>query len=148
MPFANSVLLLLCAFVSLSTGGGSRLEAVRLVDSAARLLARVGPESAFVAINDTSGAFVDRELYVFAYDFEGTIRAHARSPVLVGKSMLETPDVDGKPFRREILRVAKTNGSGWVEYRYRNPLTDRIERKSTWIRRSGRFVLCCGVYLP
>lgn len=120
---------------------------MRLVGDAVRLIETVGEDSALKAISDTAGPFVQGELYVFVYDFQGVVVAHSQNPKLVGKSMLDVPDVEGKPFRREILKLASTTGLGWVDYRYRNPVTDRTGSKSTWIRRIGRLVVCCGVYL-
>ena len=98
-------------------------------------------------LSDTAGPFVQGELYVFVYDTLGMVVAHSRNPKLVGINMLDIPDADGRPFRREILKVALSAGLGWVDYRYRNPVSMRIERKSSWVRRVGGFVICCGVYL-
>lgn len=120
---------------------------MRLVGAAVQLFESVGEDSALRVLSDTTGPFVQGDLYVFVYDTAGVVVAHSRNPKLVGKAMLDVPDFEGKPFRREILKLASTAGVGWIDYRYRNPVTMRIESKSTWIRRVGRFVVCCGVYL-
>lgn len=147
MVSPSSSILLLGTIASLLFSGARREDAQRLVRDAAHLMEQVGVDSAAKVISDTTGPFVDGDLYVFVYDFEGIIVAHSRNPKLIGKSVLTVPDVDGKLFRKEIIRVAKTTGSGWVDYRYRNPVTNRMERKSTWVLRVGDLVVCCGVYL-
>lgn len=147
MVAPSSLVLLMGTLASMFLSGNRREDAQRLVRDAAQLIVQVGVDSANRVISDTTGPFVDGELYVFVYDFEGTIVAHSQNPKLIGKSVLNVPDVDGKLFRREIIRIARTAGSGWVDYRYRNPTTDQMERKSTWFLRVGDLVVCCGVYL-
>lgn len=125
-----------------------RERAVQLVELAAVMVYREGPERVLREISVPDGAFVDSELYVFAYDLNGVMLAHPKNPKLVGKGMSDVPDLDGKMFRREIIGLARYPGSGWVNYRYKNPVSNRIESKTTWIRRVGNMILCCGVYLP
>lgn len=120
--------------------------AVKLVQTAADLVAKVGPEVALVELSKADGAYIDGELYVFAYDLKGVIVAHPKNPKLVGKDMLAVPDVDGKLFRKEIVEVATTKGTGWVDYKYKNPETGKVEEKTTWVRKLGNIILCCGVY--
>ncbi len=35
---------------------------------------------------------------------------------------------------------------GWVDYRWMNPVTRRVEPKSTYFERDGDLVYLCGIY--
>jgi len=120
--------------------------AVTMVKKAADFFKANGLAKTIAAINDSSGQFVKGELYVFAYDSVAVMMAHPKNPKLIGKNLLETPDVDGKLFRKEIVEVAKAKGNGWVPYKYKNPVSGAIEPKTTYLMKAGPLVLCCGIY--
>lgn len=61
-------------------------------------------------------------------------------------TLLEVPDTDGKLFRKEIVEVAKNKGSGWVDYKYMNPETKKVEHKTTYILKVEDTIVCCGTY--
>jgi cytochrome c len=42
--------------------------------------------------------------------------------------------------------MAKAKGTGWVDYRYKNPQTGKIESKTTYLQKVGDMILCCGAY--
>ena len=121
-------------------------DAVGLVQDAAKFMKSKGREAALQECAKPDGPWVKGELYVFAYDFQGVIVAHPKNPKLVGKNMLEVPDVDGKLFRKDIVEIAKTKGSGWVDYKYKNPENGKIEEKTTYLLKSGDVIFCCGIY--
>ncbi|MEK7393852.1 MAG: cache domain-containing protein [Fibrobacterota bacterium] len=121
-------------------------DATALVNDASKFLKANGKEKALQEINKPDGKWVKGELYVFAYDFQGVIVAHPKNAKLVGKNMLEVPDVDGKLFRKDIVEAAKSKGTGWVDYKYKNPETGKIEEKTTFVLKSGDVILCCGIY--
>ena len=75
-----------------------------------------------------------------------TMLAHPKNPKLVGQNLLEKPDVEGKLFRKEIVEKAKSAGAGWVDYVYKNPDTNAVENKTTYLKRAGDVVICAGVY--
>ena len=102
--------------------------------------------AALKQISDPKGPYVEGEIYVFAYDLTGTMLAHPKNPKLIGKNLLETPDVDGKLFRKEIVEGAKAKGSGTVDYRYKNPESGKIEDKTTHYVKANDVILACGIY--
>lgn len=145
---ASAIALTIALSVQCAFAGASRLAAQDMVDSAVALAMQRGPATAIASVLKGDPAFNKGELYVFVYDTNGMVVAHARNPKLVGKNVINLPDVQGKPFRRRIIETAMSDsGCGWVDYLYENPLTGRIERKDTWVRRLGRYVFCCGVYV-
>jgi cytochrome c len=124
----------------------SQKEAKALVEKAAAFVKANGKDATIKEINLAKGQFDKGELYVFAYDMSGKIIAHPKNPKLIGKDLLNVPDPDGKMFRKEIVDVAKTKGTGWVDYRYTNPETKKIEAKTTYVVKVGDVILCCGTY--
>jgi signal transduction histidine kinase len=124
----------------------SQKDAKALVEKAAAFVKANGKDATLKEINLAKGQFDKGELYVFAYDMSGKIIAHPKNPKLIGKDLLNVPDPDGKLFRKEIVDVAKTKGTGWVDYRYTNPETKKIEAKTTYVVKVGDVILCCGTY--
>jgi len=133
--------------LALASGAvASQKDAKALVEKAAAFVKANGKDATLKEINLAKGQFDKGELYVFAYDMSGKIIAHPKNPKLIGKDLLNVPDPDGKLFRKEIVDVAKTKGTGWVDYRYTNPETKKIEAKTTYVVKVGDMILCCGTY--
>lgn len=120
--------------------------AKEMVNQAVAFVQAKGRDAAIAEFNNPKGQFVKGELYVFAYDLTATMLAHPKNPKLVGKNFIDVPDTDGKLFRKEIVELAKAKGEGWVDYKYKNPVDNKIEPKTTFIKKAGDMVICCGVY--
>ncbi|MBF0561802.1 MAG: cache domain-containing protein, partial [Alphaproteobacteria bacterium] len=106
-----------------------------------------GKEKAFAAFDDPKGGFVDRDLYVFAMDFQGTMLAHGGNKSLIGKTMLGIKDNQGREFFKQFVETAKGPGKGWVDYNWVNPLTKKLQAKSSLIHRvDGDMLLGVGIY--
>ena len=91
--------------------------------------------------------YIDGELYVFALGIDGQFLASGGSSmVLVGDSVLDTQDVYGNPFFREMITKAVHAGFGEVQYHWTNP-TDRMgEPKTTFFERVGDVIVAVGYY--
>jgi cytochrome c len=124
----------------------SQKDAKALVEKAAGFLKANGKDAALKEISKPKGQFDKGDLYVFAYDMSATMIAHPKNPKLIGKNLLDVPDTDGKLFRKEIAETAKTKGSGWVDYKYLNPETRKVEAKTTYVLKVSDVILCCGAY--
>ena len=124
----------------------SQKDAKALVEKAAAFVKANGKDAALKEISKAKGQFDKGELYVFAYDMNATMVAHPKNAKLIGKDLMDVPDTDGKLFRKEIVETAKTKGSGWVDYKYLNPETKKVEAKTTYVLKAGDIVLCCGTY--
>ncbi len=127
-------------------GGGTADQAKAMVDEAVSFLQANGKEKALAELNNPKGKFVKGELYVFAYDLNAVVVAQPVNPKLLGKNLMEVPDADGKLFRKEIVETAKTKGVGWVDYKYKNPESGKMELKTTYLRKASDIVICCGTY--
>ncbi|WP_205470478.1 cache domain-containing protein [Breoghania sp. L-A4] len=126
---------------------GTKQEAVAMVNRVIELFQREGPDATFKAVNDpTTPAFHDRDLYPFIYDLQGVNVAHGARPVLVGKNLLNLKDQDGKYLIREMIDIANGNGTGWVDYKWPNPINNKIEDKSSYIEKMGEYFVGVGIY--
>lgn len=144
--------LLLCPFVVASVhaqgyGIGTPAEAKKIVEQAVAYILANGEEKALKEFNAPNGKFQWRDLYVFAYDLSGVVMGHP-NPKLIGRNLYLEPDGNGKLFRKEIVDLANTRGSGWVDYTYLDPITGQDEFKITHFQKVGNLIVCCGAYLP
>jgi signal transduction histidine kinase len=135
----------LLAFADLSYASGKD-DAKSLVKKAVAYVKYLGKEKALAEISKPRGMFDKGEIYVFAYDLQGVMLAHPKNPVLIGKNLYAVPDTQGKLFRKEIVELAKSKGSGWVDYTYWNPDTNELEHKTTYVYKMGDIILCAGAY--
>jgi cytochrome c len=129
------------------TGHGTAEEAKAMVVKAVAYLKEVGAEKAFAAFNDpTSKDFHDRDLYIFVREMDGNTVAHGANKGMIGHTSLELKDADGKLYNKEMIELAQAKGSGWVDYRWVNPMDKKIEQKSSYIEKVGDYVIGAGFY--
>lgn len=124
---------------------GTREEAVAIVEKGAALLRDAGPARLIEAVNAREKGFRDRDLYLFVLGPDQKIVAHAFDKGRIGLSASELYDGDGQPYGKLFLKLANDKGQ-WVEYRIHNPMTGRVAKKSTFVKRVGDYILGCGYY--
>lgn len=122
---------------------GTPDEAKAMALKAAQYLKEVGPAKAFAAFDAKDGPWHDRDLYVFVQDENFTVKAHGAMPTLIGRSFPDLKDVDGKPFPR-LQQAIKTEG--WVEYKWKDPVTNLVRPKKTYVVRVGDLTVAVGAY--
>ena len=121
--------------------------AVAMVKRVEDMFTSVGADSTFKAVSDkTVVSFHDRDLYPFIYDLSGRCVAHGARPALIGKNLLDLKDQDGKYLIREMVRIARGPGSGWVNYKWPNPINNKIEDKTSYVEKMGDYFVGFGVY--
>jgi signal transduction histidine kinase len=126
---------------------GTKAEAVAMVKRVQEMFKKDGAAVTFKAVSDPSTKeFHDRDLYVFIYDMSGVSVAHGARPALIGKNLIDIKDQDGQYLIREMVEIAKGPGSGWVDYKWPNPQTNKIEDKSSYIEKMGDYFVGVGVY--
>jgi len=135
--------LLLCGPSVQATGVATEEEARAMAIKAADYLKSVGPDKAFTEFNAKDGPWHDRDLYVTVEDGKGIMMANGANLGLVGHNVLDLKDPDGKLFQREKLEVKET---GWINYRWLNPLSKAIEQKTMFIVRVGEYAVGVGAY--
>lgn len=152
MKFLRALFALtLVGFMStfaLAQDRGTRDEAKALAERAAAHVKAVGPEKAFNDFTHDKANWNKKDLYVFALDMKGLTVAHGANDKLVGKSMMELKDQNGKLFVKELTEVAKNKGSGWVEYDWAHPQTKKVEGKATYALKLSNFdgLVAVGIY--
>jgi polar amino acid transport system substrate-binding protein len=107
-----------------------------LVDTTAAAIEKNASDT-FRHINAGDAPYRDPKnpaLYVFVYDMNLTIVAHADNILMVGVNYRGKTDASGKPFRDEILAGALKNGTGWVDYVYLNPVQTNLYYKTAYYR--------------
>lgn len=127
---------------------GTADEANALVKKAVAYLKANGKEKAFTAFNDPKGQFVDRDLYIFVYDMQGNNMAigNGNAAKMVGKSLIDMRDADGKYIIKSFIETVNAKGKGWVDYKWPNPVTKGIEAKSSYVEKVDDVIVGSGVY--
>jgi cytochrome c len=126
-----------------AAGQATADDAKAMAVKAAEYLKAVGPDKAFPDFDAKDGSWHDRDLYVYVLDNNGVMLAHGSNPGLIGKTVLDVKDVDGKPMTRETLAV---KDSGWVNFKWQNPLTKAVEPKVVYVVRVGDYFVEVGAY--
>jgi cytochrome c len=141
-----SFLVLIAGNITFAAEFGTAAEAEAMVRKAIQLIKTEGKEKAFAAFCDPKGKFVDRDLYITVYDFNGNCLAHGANPRMIGKNFMNVKDPDGVPYMKERVEMAKTKGKGWQNYKFANPLSKKIEPKAMYIERFEDIIVACGIY--
>ena len=101
------------------------------------------------AINALQGGFLQDDLYVFVVDLD-THRyvAHGTNLRLVNTDFGKIRDPDGKPVGEPILKLMAEQDQGEYKYRWKNPVTGKVENKHAYLRKAGHFMVAVGYYSP
>ncbi len=123
---------------------------VDLVNDAVGQIEKHG-EAAYPLFHDRTGPFIAKRAYIFVFDPSGVDLVNPGFPTLEGRNLRDLKDTQGKLAIREMLNVAQTNGSGWVDYMWPKPGESVSTEKSAYVRKAklgDKWVLVgCGVYL-
>jgi len=143
------VICLFCLFLACFSGhiyaAGTSDEAKAMVGKAATFMKANGKDKAFKEFSEGT-QFKKDDLYVFVIDMKGITLAHGGNPKLVGKDMSGLKDADGKLFIKDMIDGATAKGSGWSDYKWTNPVTKKIDPKSTYFQKVDDVILGCGIY--
>lgn len=123
---------------------------VDMVESAVDELEKKG-EAAFQMFRDQTGPFSAKDAYIFVVRTDGTMLVNPAFPSLEGKNLLDVKDTQGKALIRDMIKVAETSGSGWVDYMWPKPGESVSTQKSTYVSTAQlgdeTVIVGCGVYL-
>jgi cytochrome c len=124
---------------------GSLQEAEALLKKAVAHYDKVGRDKALPDLMRSPGPFVDRDLYVTVYDMQGNSLAHI-NPKMVGKNLMDLRDPDGKYIVKERLDSARVKPNGYIDYKFFNPVSKKIEPKRAYWQRHGDLLFTAGAY--
>jgi cytochrome c len=121
-------------------------QARALLDKAVTELAR-DQKGTLTAINSLQGGFLQDDLYVFVVDL-GNDRyvAHGTNLRLINTDFRKVKDPEGKPVGEPILTLIARQDAGEYEYRWRNPVTNKVENKHAYVRKAGNYLVAVGYY--
>ncbi len=103
--------------------------------------------TAFAAMNPPGTEFRDRDLYVFVSGPDHIVVVNGQDASRVGADLTQAADPTGKAFGKEMIEKANDHGV-WIDYVWRDPLTQKDVQKSSWIVRHDGYIFGCGIYKP
>ena len=141
----------LTAALGLSHAGTAETDSERvkkLATDGAALIAKEGIEKACAILSIPNGPYFQAEYYVFVFDFAGVWRCYPPHREAEGETIIDLRDPnDGKPLVRDMISLARDRGEGWLDYHWTNPVTGKIEPKSTFVKRvSGAELFAASGY--
>jgi len=130
---------------------GSNVTAEELksfVENAYVYATKVGKTEALAEFNDQNSDFIDGELYIFAYDMNGTVLALPHQSDLVGENCWYLQDTTGIKYVQRMTARANLGG-GFVLYLYENPANNFVsELKLSYVMAvDDTWFIGAGIYL-
>jgi cytochrome c len=127
---------------------GSAEEVKTMIDDALKHIKANGAEKAFQDFSTPGGKWQNKDIYLFAYKFDGVNVAHGANKALIGKNLLELKTADGQTLIKNMIDVAKTKGNGWIEYKWPHPQTKAIEDKKAYVVKIPEYegLIGAGIY--
>ena len=117
-----------------------------MVKKAVSAIKADGPDKAYADIDVKGGKFSHLDCYVVVYGLDGKVLAHGANKKLIGKQLIDATDVDGKPFVKERVTLAREKGTFWQDYKFVNPVTKKIAPKQMYCERLNETAVCAGIY--
>ena len=139
-------LCMVLAAAGAQAGNATADEAMAMVKKGVAFIKAQGTEKGYADITNKQGQFIDRDLYLVVYGLDGTVLAHGANDKMVGKNLIDLKDIDGKAFVKERVEMAQTKTSFWQDYKFTDPVTKKIEPKTTYCERLDASVVCGGIY--
>jgi signal transduction histidine kinase len=124
---------------------GTREDAKALADAAVAHIKSAGADKSFEDFTKDKAAWTKKDIYVFVMDLDGNMKAHGANEKLVGKNNLGLRDKNGKEFVKDLVAMAAGKGDGWVDYEWVNPVSKKVEPKSSYVERVPGANLFVGV---
>jgi signal transduction histidine kinase len=149
---ASSLLLALAASLAPSLASAENkataAEATAMVKKGVAAIKAGGKDhdKLFSEVTAKDAKWADRDLYLVVYGMDGSVKAHGANAKLVGNNLMDMLDIDGKPYIKERIDLAKSKGSFWQDYKFTNPTSKKIEPKSMYCEKVEELVACAGIY--
>ena len=123
-------------------------QAMALQNKAAADLAK-DEKGTLSAINSLKGGYLQDDLYVFVVDLN-TRRyiAHGTNLRLINTDFSKISDPEGKPVGEPMLALMAGQDYGEYDYRWKNPVTGKVEDKHAYLKKVGHFLVAVGYYSP
>ena len=119
----------------------------KFIVSAIQYIKDHGKTAAFAEFSERNGSFVQGDMYLFVYDFNGNCLANGEYPNMVGQNLMNYQDKEGTFFLRVLLDKAK-KGGGWVHYYWTQPSTHKDVLKRVYVMPYDDYLIASGYYIP
>ncbi|WGL59206.1 cache domain-containing protein [Pigmentibacter sp. JX0631] len=109
----------------------TRIDVEEFVKNAVKFAKENGKDIALKEFMNPNGNFIKgshKELYIYAYDYNGKVIAHGDKPKLVGINLLDLKDPSGNYPIRKLIKSLNSQDH-WVEYSWFNPASKKVEKK-------------------
>ncbi|HVO65313.1 MAG TPA: cache domain-containing protein [Syntrophales bacterium] len=121
-------------------------EAKEWVKKAIAFYKKAGKAVALAEFTNPKGPFIEGDMYIFVLNLKGTMLAHGVNEKYIGLDFCDVKDSDGRSFIREIVEVANTKGSGFVDYKWYNPVSKEDMEKHVYFEKVDDLIVCSGVF--
>ncbi len=122
-------------------------EKVRMkVKEAAQYVREMGKDAAIREFNDPNGTFSDPEMFIFAFDENGTLLSNPYLPGLVGQNRLNDRDPYGKYPVQHL--IANAEDGGYTYYFFADPHSDyKVRLKLGYTEKTGDgLIIGAGIF--
>ena len=121
-------------------------QAKALLDKAATDLTK-DEKGTLSAINSLKGGYLQDDLYVFVVNLNNhRYVAHGTNLRLINTDFAKVDDPEGKPVGEPILALIGKQDEGEYEYRWKNPVTGKVEDKHAYLKKVGNMLVAVGYY--
>ncbi|MES2264724.1 MAG: cache domain-containing protein [Pseudomonadota bacterium] len=124
---------------------GTKEEAVVLVNRAAEYIRKNGKDKAITEFNNQNGQFIDRDMYIFSMDKNMIILSHNNKKI-IGRDFSKFKDGEGKMMSSEMKEILGEKGSGWIYYKWPDPVSNGLLDKASYLVRVNDIIIGCGIY--
>ena len=123
-------------------------DARAMLERAVAVARSEGGAQAAARFNDRRGDFVKDDLYVFMVNMEsGRFEAMGMNPALSDTDALGLRDAAGNALVAEMIARLQKADEATVDYVWRNPVTNAVENKRSYVRKVGTSLVGVGHYL-
>jgi cytochrome c len=105
-----------------------------LVNKAAALIDSKG-KAAFAEFRKKDSEWFHGSTYLFVYDLKANVLLNPAFPQREGTNVTGQKDAKGKLFHDEIIRIAETKESGWVDYMFPKPGQTEPSQKWAYVKK-------------
>ena len=93
-------------------------------------------EAAFADFRKKDSVWYHGDTYLFVYDLKANVLLNPAFPQREGTNVDGQKNANGRLFHNAMIEVAKTKGSGWVDYMFPKP-KGRPNRLGNGLREEG-----------
>ena len=112
-----------------------RMQRIFVVDMVQDAVAKITERGklSFPLFHDPQGPFIAKDAYVFVIDAKGVDLVNPGFPNLEGRNIMDHKDTQGKYLIREMWKMVRDSGSGWVDYMWPKPGESASTQKSAFV---------------